>query len=447
MRAYVGLAGIMLAAGCGKQLNPEYCLHHNTDSECSDAGLVFLDAAPPCTDDSMCTADPMRPVCDTGRGECVPCTPNDHALCTGETSRCTTTNECVGCTDNTECASGLCLAVGTCAALDRILYVTPNGPDTSDTQNCRVSNLPCTLQKALTLARTDPTSPGDVIHMEAGDYAQGPYTLDIPNLTIVVAPGQMVTITDATNGPVFNITAGPVEIDDVTVYAAKNDDAIKCTNATLTLSHVTVRDNPKDGIHSTGCTISIMRGTYSNNHESAMYFDDTNITVWNNFVLGNGNSNLTDGIISLQGHTGGSIRFNTLASNHAHAKMGQFDQDFSAGVQCQNDHGTTNRDGLYTDNTPVSFATDYHFACGASFTNQNWVGTASDVQYQSSTDLHLTDNTPDKTFGQNPSKPAIRDNANTTGTGISVDIDGDARQINGACDYGADEYKGGGGGD
>jgi hypothetical protein len=439
MRASVWLAGIMTLASCGKQLNPEYCLHNNTDSDCYDAGLVFLDAAPPCTDNSMCPGA----ICDVSRGECVQCTATEHSACGASTPYCTNADTCVGCLTDSQCTSNLCVqATGTCASLDRILYVTPNGPSTG-TNICRSTGAPCNLTTALTVARTDPTSPGDIIHMEGGTYAEGPLTLDIANLTIIVATGQAATITDGgANGPILNVTAGPVEIDDVTLDTAKGDDALKCTNATMTLNHVTLSNNPHDGVHATGCTVTIVRSTFSNNHESAMYFDDTNITVWNNFVHDNGNSNLTDGVISLQGHTGGSIRFNTLAFNHAHAKQNKFDLDFSAGVQCQNDHGTTDRDGLFIDNSPLSFATDFHFACGNNFNNENWVGTASDVNFAGAMDLHLTAETPDQRFGQNDSKPAIRDNANTNGNGISVDIDGDPRQLNGACDYGADEYPG-----
>src|SRR5260221_8598810 len=116
MRTSTWLAGLVLTIGCGKQLNPEFCLHNPSDTDCYDAGLVFLDAAPPCTSDSTCT-QPGLGVCDVGRGTCVKCAATNTSACTGMTSRCSMADTCVGCTQDDQCTSTkLCvLATGTCA--------------------------------------------------------------------------------------------------------------------------------------------------------------------------------------------------------------------------------------------------------------------------------------------------------------------------------------------
>jgi hypothetical protein len=442
MRACVGLAGIMLAASCGKQLNPEYCLGHPTDGDCFDAGLVFVDAAPPqCTDNSGCP-DPMHSVCDTASGDCVACTTSDHLACSGATPECTTSHECVGCTEPSVCPSQICdVASNTCAPQGQVLYVTITG---SATANCHLTATPCTLKHALEIARTDP--PGDIVHMEAGDYVEGPLTLDIPHLTILIAAGQTVSIADATDGPIFTITQGPVTIEDVTFHNAKNDNALYCTNnSKLTLDHISVVTNPRDGVRSANCDITINRSTFHDNKYAAIFLDDSHVSITNNFIHHNGGTNLGAAAITLVGSSNGEVRFNTLAFNVAHSKQSQFDQDYPAGLLCANSAFSTDASsGLFADNTPKSTDTGFpNYGCGTSLTNLNWIGAASDVQFASSTDLHLTDQTPDKKFGPSNSIPAIRDNANTNSTGILQDIDGDARKIGPASDYGADEYNSG----
>ena len=68
---------------------------------------------------------------------------------------------------------------------------------------------------------------------------------------------------------------------------------------------------------------------------------------------------------------------------------------------------------------------------------QNWLGSANTVKFVSSTDLHLTAQTPGSQQQQQ-----VRDVGNTSCSNANLkhDIDGQPRPYNNACDYGADEY-------
>ncbi|MGE5184111.1 MAG: hypothetical protein ACM31C_18705, partial [Acidobacteriota bacterium] len=78
MRSIFALAACALAAvGCGKQVNPEYCMSAVglTDKICHN-GSIFLDAsidaAITCTGNAGCTGT-ADPICNTSKGICVQC--------------------------------------------------------------------------------------------------------------------------------------------------------------------------------------------------------------------------------------------------------------------------------------------------------------------------------------------------------------------------------------
>src|SRR5207248_4161896 len=91
-------------------LNPEYCLHNPQDVDCKNAGLASLDAAPPCIPGGC---NSPVPVCDTRIGACVQCVASDQCP---QGWQCGADDRCHGCTDNSQCSSGLCLGNGNCAS-------------------------------------------------------------------------------------------------------------------------------------------------------------------------------------------------------------------------------------------------------------------------------------------------------------------------------------------
>jgi hypothetical protein len=426
------LFGLLMAVGCGKQLNPEYCLHNPTDGDCLDAGLVFIDAPAPCSSNAACMTDPDKSVCDVDLGACVHCTPTSHAACTGDTTVCTTDDVCVGCDQNSQCPSNICLTgTGTCAAPGDVLFanVTPTG-----TGSCLSDTNRCTLATALTKARVP--GGGHVISMATGDYHEGPLTLDIANLQIIAAAGQAVTITDNANGPVFNVTVGPALIQNVTIYGALNADAINCTNATLTLDEVTLQDNPKAAIKARNCTLTVDRSRQQRNHDRAMDIDDTQLVTRNSVFVDNGNNNLDDGTVKLGNGTTGEFRFNTVAFNSGKNGGGPGPQPTS-GLYCNVINGNFKilnaTDNLFADNPGAQIAkTNW---CD---TSRSWAGSSTTVKFTSTAkpyDVHLTSGTPTT----NPN--AIRDNGNANCGNVTHDYDNAARPYNQACDIGAYEFR------
>ena len=114
MRTPIWLFAVaVLATGCDRQLNAEWCSQNRNDQDCINAGLVQVDAPPAC---------PMTPcmetgqlVCDTSRGGmCVQCVPGDTAH-NPPNCHCGTDDACHDCLVDGDCgAGGLCLPDYTC---------------------------------------------------------------------------------------------------------------------------------------------------------------------------------------------------------------------------------------------------------------------------------------------------------------------------------------------
>jgi hypothetical protein len=111
MRSLVWIAALALAAaGCGKQLNAEFCAQNPHDQDCINAGLTFIDAPTPCSSDEQCAGMAGQTVCDTTKSECVECTPSDQASCAGTSSpHCGPDDRCHECVVDADCVGGICL--------------------------------------------------------------------------------------------------------------------------------------------------------------------------------------------------------------------------------------------------------------------------------------------------------------------------------------------------
>src|SRR6185437_1368854 len=111
--------------GCTKT-DPKYCAMHPDDRvHCPPP-----DGLTGCTTDSDCAGTTSTPVCDTGGGICVQCiAPDKTSACTDTAPVCGTDNQCHACTAHSDCASGACLADGSCADEDDVAYVSETGTD------------------------------------------------------------------------------------------------------------------------------------------------------------------------------------------------------------------------------------------------------------------------------------------------------------------------------
>jgi hypothetical protein len=429
---------LVLAADCGKTLNPDYCSAHPTDTDC-EAAYTYVDAGPPCSADTDCKM-PGKTVCDAVAHACVECTPTDHATCTGVATVCSASDVCVGCVQSTDCPdSGVCLmSSNTCAASDSILHVEPNG---STTSNC-IETMKCTLDHAIAIA--DPSH--HVIQLDDGTYSiADTMNLSLIGIHLVPTAGAAPKVNVTDGKTVFNITAD-AELDGIEIVSGSST-AIKCsTNANVVLEQIYEHGSQSDGFDADTCTLLIERSRFYSNMQSGLYAHDSAVTLRNSFFYGNGNTGYRGAAVTFDGTTTGKMEFNTLSYNQGYDGF-KFDlqqhklvpdQDGGA-LDCNQDQNSAvNLIGnLFIEDQPFAYTITVYSqksACTGNFTTNNLIGTASDAMFVSQTDEHLTEGTP---TGQGK----VRDDTSADCSDVPTDFDGDTRPQNNACDYGADELK------
>jgi hypothetical protein len=437
--AQIWIAGLALVVGCGK-LNPDYCAVHQQDTDCIAGGYVPVDAAAPCSADTECTA-PDKNVCDVSAHTCVECTPNDHPTCVGDTKVCSTADVCVECVSNADCMeSGICLtSSNTCAALDSILHVSPTG---SPTSNCSTM-AECTLDHAVAIA----SAAQHVIQIDDGTYTMtDTITLGFEGLHLVPSQGAAPKVT-VPNKTVFNVTAS-VEIDELEIIGT-SQTTITCNGSSplnFSLSQVNVHGSSKDGIDTDNCNLTLDRSRIYANHQSAVNANDSTVAIDNTFFYGNGNNNYSDGAVTFRGNTTGKMAFNTMAYNQGYDQTGYdihghpYEIKHAAALTCGQNLGDGPVDlngNLFVEDNPEPYEINTFFgvdACTGNFTTNNMLAAASDAMFVSTSDLHLTAQTP-------TGSGKVRDDPSSNCADTGQDFDGDTRPLGGACDYGADEFK------
>ena len=427
------LLGLALAAGCGKQLNPDYCETHGTDPDCAAHGFIAIDAAPPCMTDNDCP-DMDHHVCDTMIHACVECTPADHTACTGMTAACSTGDVCVGCTKDGDCGAGVCLvASNTCADASTLLYASPTGATSG---SCSETS-PCSLPYAVSIA----DAVHHVIELQGTTFAlNATLELDrVDGLHLVPSQGSKPVITTP-SGTVLHVTKS-VELDSMEI-SGTNDDVIVCDGsagrANLVLEQVSVHGSSKDSINSSKCNVTIERSRIYSNKQTAVWADDAVINLRNSFIFSNGAANYQYAAVVLRGDTTGTLLFNTISYNVGYDQIIGFGKDKEevvapSSLDCdQNGNNSVAVIGnLFIEDGKVAVR---YTACSGNYTTDNLIGKAPDANFVAPpTDLHLTLSTPTGTG-------KVRDDGNTNCANDGQDIDGDARPQNNACDYGADEF-------
>lgn len=437
------LSGLVLAAGCGRQLNPDYCADHATDSDCLSAGYVYVDAAAPCTTDVECV-EPGKNVCDVVARTCVACTPTDHPSCIDETKVCSASDVCVGCVQNSDCeASGICLTTsGTCAPPDSILHVSPAGSPTSACSEAAK----CSLDHAVAIADAG----HHVIQLEDGTYnLTNTITLGFEGLHLVPTTGAVPKL-DAPGKTVFAVTAS-VEIDSLEIEGSSSS-TIKCNGGgnrpSLVLEQVKIHGTSGDAINLDRCTLTLERSKVYSNQQAAVNANDSSVAIRNCFFYANGNVLSRAGAVQFNGGTDGKMEFNTFAYNQGYDQLVYDfihhkyvpDQD-GGGLNCMQQPSSGSQvainGNLFVENQPLSYVNTSFLgqtSCSGNFTTNNLIATASDAGFVSMTDPHLTTASP-------TGNGKVRDDASSNCANVGQDYDGDTRPLNGACDYGADEFK------
>lgn len=451
------VACVVLLGGCVFEHNPYFCKGAPLDN-CTliDAGI---DAPTHCTMNQQCTT-PMATVCDiAGSMTCVQCTPSESGACTGATPACVS-NTCQKCTEHAQCASHACLPDGTCGDDTNVAYVEPM-PVGNDNPACS-SAAPCaTVMKALSLGRPYVKLHGttdEAVSIKGGRV-----------VTFLADPGAKLTRTNG-NGAILTVqdNGTSASVYDLTIANAPNDPSgIGCVaptaGASLSLTRVTISNNPGGGISvsggaltvsqstltgnagtagaaisATGGTLTISRSTIVSNPGGGISVTGTTsvFDISESFIVYNGRALAQPsdvGGAALTANTSGSrFEWNTVAFNESNGLT------FRGGLSCNGPMASAAGNLIYHNTEPDGLggtktdATTQKNAVGCQFGNSLAVPTdPGNLGFKSPIvtpfDFHLTS-----------ASPATIVNAGGACSG--VDYDGDMRPIGAACDLGADEY-------
>jgi hypothetical protein len=429
-RQLVGaMIGALLAAGCGKQLNPAYCDDHPNDVDCRNSGFVEIDAPMgECRDDSMCVGNPNGSVCELGSQTCVQCLEGKAAACNGATPQCGGDHLCHGCLMDAHCSttSNVCLPNGECADAAKVIYAHPTGTGSMCTQS-----MPCTFTTAV--AGVDANryiikliSDGTTV------YRDPPITIGATTAPAVQILGHSARFEPTGAGNAITVTTGNVEIVGLTIQKAQGS-GVQCTAAgltLLTLRQISILDNTAFGVVSTGCKTTIERSRFSRNVSAAMLLTSGALEIRNNIVDHNGNDRVESGNINIT-NASGRLVFNTIVLNEA-----QNGSDRTGGVSCTQEGTFLIARNIISDNVATN---PFRGDCKTADGNKplNYTGTdVTLIKFKDLINYELTDMTPATILRDDPeSGPDCM-----LGTKYILDFRGDSRPFN-YCDRGADEYR------
>ena len=274
----------------------------------------------PCGGGVDCARFGAKPVC--ALGICVECAA--AADCAAKQKTCNLmTATCVPCKKHEECVSGFCdVANGTCAAVDDVYFVdnqnmTPgdctmagkNGDGSRDKPFCDIS-----------LALAAPVRQFILVAPQPDDY--GPIAItstDSKPVTILSTTRLGAGIgTNAGTVPAVAVTGGMSAVS-VTVDGFRMEsvllgatDVVTCRGgATLTLKNSRVERGGENGVHSSGCTLTMDSVAVIGHGASGISLDGKDTyKITNCFVINN-----TASGVKLDVQATGQFAFNTVAAN------------------------------------------------------------------------------------------------------------------------------------
>jgi hypothetical protein len=425
----------LLVAGCGRQLNPEYCAHNPDDTDCRTEGLAMVDAPVGCP--TIACSELSMPVCEVSTGNCVECLPpgvtgSDPVQCPMDQT-CGQDRKCHACIVDTDCKdSKVCLSDGTCALTGNVLYAAPAPAGTGTT--CSITT-PCTFTTAVSLLSVTKYIVKMTTTMGT-DYSEPPIEMLVGGTII----GTGATFTPTASGAAIKmVKLTNVEIVGLTIQMA-TAEGILCDQTPFQLRRATIVGSGSYGVSATKCDTTIERTKFLRNIAGGLSLKEGQFEVRNNIVgPENGSNALTQGNIFVEKGTGRLI-FNTVARNLSENGGG----DRFGGIKCTGSATLLVAHNIFASNGNANAATG-----GDCNYFSNFVGSADDVEFAGITDLHLTKDSP-------TSNPLIRDDPDAdraTAPSYSCrypgsdamgpyldDFDGQARPYL-LCDRGADEYR------
>ena len=304
-----------------------------SSASCSDdapiCAVMRCRACMDSSDDAQCVAhNATTPRCYAPSGRCVACLAS--ADCPSATPVCNTTDRtCRKCAAHSECMSGICKSDGTCAAVAEIAYVNKAGA-CMDAAGYGTQAMPyCEIQYAV----NNSSKSYILVSPSATSYAIlqfAPTTTALGPLTIVGPAGRgaagkaSVFSTVATPAVTFTTATVPltVTLDGLDIAGANGGVASPGVQgnqpsgaaATVVITSSTIHTSGKEGISSTGCTLTLDGNIIFSNTNEGIKLTSTTYVITNNLIVLNGSGGLPGVSIMDQASTG-TFAFDTVAGN------------------------------------------------------------------------------------------------------------------------------------
>lgn len=362
--AIAAIVGMSLV-GCWKtKRNPLYC--DGAELRCEDPALPFCDMvlhecvasapdgsvgddmevpdlAPMCTGNAMCTS-PTEPVCKAGTcskcaapadcttitgkpvcapsGACAECVAASDCAAVGKACN-TTTNTCVACKANSECASGACRADGVCAQATDIVYVDNKNPNCPGMRAGTSADPFCQVAEAL-------NSPLSTIFVVGSGTEYNAIAVTTALDKHIVGPGR-----DAATQAKFSQAALPALEVSPSAGTAKLSAAgivligavatpkpgLRCVPSGSGVAQVSVvrsviRDSGGTAVESSNCALTLDADDIYNNSLGGIAIAGSTYTISNSLIWHNGHGiNPTTPGLRLDSAATGLAAFNTIADN------------------------------------------------------------------------------------------------------------------------------------
>jgi Right handed beta helix region len=377
--------------------------------------------------------------------QCLPATPaTANEACPASAPVCDLNKTCRICTANSECPSDACLPSGMCALEAEVIYAAANG-----TGSTCAKAAPCSLATAIgQVAVAKPT-----VRLDAGTFMDVVIALSGTTATLIGEPGTVLRGKPGAGGqPIVslaaasNVTLSELEFQSSDKAGIKVDggstllvnrckiktskeEGVLISDGTVTISKSEVSAGKALGVSLAKGELSIAGSTISANLGGGIAVSNLQkFSILNSFIVGNSGGG---GIFALNPGAGSKLEFNTIVDNVD--GTGAAD---AGGVTCD-DATFTFPNNLIFRNTggqgPGKVQTFGTCTYGNSFNAPGTGPTDATLAFRKDTmprDYHLTATSP----------TSVRNGAGATCTN-AIDVDGDSRPQEGACDLGADEFK------
>ncbi len=270
---------------------------------CVDTVCVDCSGAP--DPDTACAgADNATPVCNPDSGQCVVCTADNKQLCTGDKPVCDAAlNECVGCTEHSDCADSACnMKTGACFGPEYVIWVDVAAP--CDVGDGSMAMPFCQIAMALDkVAMNDPTV-GWTIKIKAGNYVQQTLTVPDNAKLAILGDGGVAKLRGTTLATLQVGLNTELFLSKLSFSSNADDIGLVCVSGGEIYGTDTVFTLNRQGYVGTDCSADFKRTVFYKNTSGGLTAIGAGSTRLTNSYVSNNGSNaeaLYGGLLMAQG--------------------------------------------------------------------------------------------------------------------------------------------------